>query len=61
MNRMYCGYNYRELNDMMDALLDLEDDIVLTEREQLAMDIAIQALCSILNAMAGNGKVVIDG
>lgn len=58
--RRYCGYDHDQITDLMIRLCDLEDDIVLTEEEQEAMDIAIQALCSINNAMVSNGKVVFD-
>ena len=58
--RRYCGYDHDQITDLMIRLCDLEDDVLLTEDEQEAMDIAIQALCSIHNAMVGSGKVAFD-
>ena len=58
--RRYCGYSYEEITNMTDTLSNLEDDIAITEQEEKAMDIAIQALWEIRNAMLTNGKVVFD-
>ena len=59
--RRYCGYSHDDIMEFMLALCELEDDIIITDKQQEAMDLAIQALCSINNALVGSGKVVLNG
>ena len=59
--RKYCGYDYHQMAELMERLCVLEDDVVLTDCEQEAMDIAIQAMCTIHNAMVTGRKDIFDG
>ena len=54
---IYCDRSPDEVMDVIMTLGELEDRIEMTDKEQDAMDIAIQAVCDIRNAMVGDGKI----
>lgn len=57
----FHGCDHEKLEqDALFVLCDLEDDIVMTEREKYAMDIAIQAVTFVMNGMVNGGKVEYD-
>ena len=58
--RRYCGYDYEGMCHLLDTLCILEDDIILTDQEQDAMDVAIQALCDVQRAMVDKGRFYFD-
>lgn len=60
-NRRYYGYRLDELDYLVDTLTWLEYDACLTDNEKKALHVATSALCDIQEAMATDGKVVIDG
>lgn len=55
--RTYFGYDADGLSEITYTLCQLEDGIDMTEKEEEALDIAIQAITSMRNAMISNGKI----
>ena len=53
----YCGLTVEQMEAVLYKLCDLEDDHDLNEREQAAMDIAIQAVSDLRNAMLMDGRI----
>lgn len=56
--RMYCGKNYKEMNEILRTLCDMEDDILMSAEESTAMDIAIQCVATVTNRMTGRNKKI---
>lgn len=56
-NRKFCGHNADGMYEIMCTLCDLEDSVGMSEKEEEAMDIAIQAISSLRNAMVTDGKI----
>ena len=59
MSKTYCGYNWDDMNDVLNTLCYLQEDAMLTDREYEALEIGIQCVTSILNALEGY-PVLID-
>lgn len=57
--KTFCGLNWEEMNDVLDTLCIFEDDILMTDEEEQAMDIAIQCVASIMNRMKKGVKVIV--
>ena len=57
--KIFCGLNWEEMNNVLDTLCIFEDDILMTDEEEQAMDIAIQCVVSIMNRMKKGVKVIV--
>ena len=55
--KQYMGLNTDQLRDVLFILNDLVTDVGMTDAEQDAMDVAIQAVTDIRNDLIGGGKV----
>ena len=55
--RKFCGHSADGIYEILNILCDLEDGIDMTEYEEEALDVAIQAVASIRNAMVTDGKI----
>lgn len=55
--RRFFGRDTYELYNIICILCDLEDGIDMTDQEETALDVAIQALSHIRYAMETDGKV----
>lgn len=55
--RKYCGHTAAEMEEILIKLCEIEDSVGLTDQEQDAMDIAIQAISDLHNAMIRDGKI----
>lgn len=60
MSKTYCGHDWNSMNKILDTLCKLEDDILMTEEEADAFDIAIQCVTDVMNLQVGY-SVVLDG
>lgn len=49
--------SWSELDDALNTLCILEDDLLLTDYEQNAMDIAIMCVCHVMNSKK-DGKII---
>lgn len=58
--KTYHGCDHDKLEQILYTLCALEDDLALTDTEQFAMDIAIHAVSSIMNAQMGRNKINFD-
>ena len=54
--RKYCGHTAVQMEEILIKLCEIEDSVELTDQEQDAMDIAIQAISDLHNAMIRDGK-----
>lgn len=55
--KQYMGLDADQLRDVLFRLCDLSTDVLMTEDEQDAMDVAIQAVTDIRNDLMNGGKV----
>lgn len=55
--RRYMGMTAEDIRDVLFVLCGLVEDIGLTEQEMHAMDVAVEALNDIHNALVTGGKV----
>lgn len=55
--KQYMGMNADQLRDVLFVLNDLVTDVGMTDTEQDAMDVAIQAVTDIRNDLMSGGKV----
>lgn len=55
--KQYMGLNADQIRDVLFVLCDLVTDVGMTDAEQDAMDVAIQAVTDIRNDLMGGGKV----
>ena len=60
MSKTYCGHDWDSMNGILDTLCDIEDSVGMTDKEQEAMNIAIQCVTDILNLLQGH-PVTLDG
>lgn len=54
--KQYMGLDADQLRDVLFRLCDLSTDVLMTEDEQDAMDVAIQAVTDIRNDLMSGGK-----
>ena len=57
----YCGRDYYEMTKVADTLCDIENSVELTDEEQAAMQIAIQAVTDITDIMVGKQRGIVWG
>ena len=55
--RKYCGLTAVQMEEILIKLCEIEDSVGLSDQEQDAMDIAIQAISDLHNAMIRDGKI----
>ena len=58
--RKFCGNSWDDLSKVLDSLCELEDSVLLTEKEDEAMHVAIQCVTEIMNRMKDGKKVLWD-
>lgn len=55
--RKFCGLSWNDMDYVLETVCNLEDDILITEEEQEALDIAIQCITQIMNRMEDGRKI----
>ena len=55
--RKYCGLTAAQMESVLIKLCEIEDGVERTDQEPGAMDIAIQAISDLHNAMIRDGKI----
>ena len=58
--RSFCGYNAIEMKQLLDVLYGLEDESLITEKEQKALEIAINCMTWIINRMLDGKRIYWD-
>lgn len=58
--RKYCGHTWGQMDIVLDTLCELEDSLLITHKEQEAMDMAIQCVTEIMNRMKDGRKIMWD-
>ena len=53
MSKMYCGLDSNGMNNVLDTLCRLQEDAMITDEEDDALEIAILAVGDIINLMSG--------
>ena len=59
-DRRFFGYDWYGLDHMLDVLCQLEDNILVTDEENEALDIGIQSLAQIMNRMKDGKEIFWD-
>ena len=60
MERKYCGNTWKQMNDILTTMCEIEDRIELTDEEEDAFDIAIQCVATVMNRMTDNRPIEWD-
>ena len=60
MSKTYCGIDWDGMNGILDTLCRLQSDAMITDEEDDALEIAIQAIADILDLMKGY-PIELDG
>lgn len=55
--RKFCGYSWEDMDRLLDDFCWLEDDSMITDREQKAFDIAVQCMVQIMNRMIDGKRI----
>lgn len=56
----FCGCDHDKMEQVLYRLCEIEDSVGLSEDEDFAMHIAIQAISHLMNGMVHNGKMEWD-
>lgn len=56
-SRKFCGMDWADMDRMLDRFCWLEDDSMITDEEQEALDIAIQCMVQIMNRMIDGKRI----
>lgn len=60
IERTLCGYNWAEMDNSLKDILGLEDDSIITEKEEKALNIAIICMTQIMNRMLDGKRIFWD-
>lgn len=60
MERKYCGKTWKQMNEVLNRMCELEDRCDLLDDEQEAFDIAIQCITTVINKMKDDSPIEWD-
>ena len=58
--KVFCGCDKTDLKHVIRDLRDLQSGVLMTDKENVAMNIAIWAIVAVIEAMDRGGKIKLD-